>query len=149
MDYQIVELEDKVVVGITTNTRNSDKDMPQVISDLWHRFYDQSYCSAIKNRKDEKDIGLYSDYKGDEYSATVCCEVSKAEDLPEGTVKKVIPSGKYAKFIVRGEIMKVVPEFWTKLWAMNIDRKYTADFEEYQAGSTPENALVHIYISVN
>ena len=56
---------------------------------------------------------------------------------------------KYAKFIVRGHVQKAVGEFWTKLWAMDLDRKYCCDFEEYQGGEDMEDAEIHIYISIH
>lgn len=56
---------------------------------------------------------------------------------------------KYAKFIVRGYVQKAVEEFWTKLWAMDLDRKYCCDFEEYQGGEDMEDAEIHIYISIH
>ncbi|MGI6049514.1 MAG: GyrI-like domain-containing protein [Acetivibrionales bacterium] len=83
-----------------------------------------------------------------EYDVMVCCEVEDTTSLPENTDSEIIPSGKYAKFIVHGHVQKAVAEFWMKLWSMNLDRKFTCDFEEYQPGGDMENAEIHIYISL-
>ncbi|MDD6771388.1 GyrI-like domain-containing protein, partial [Inconstantimicrobium porci] len=55
--------------------------------------------------------------------------------------------GKYAKFVVRGHMQKAVQQFWQELWKMKLDRKYTADFEEYQDDCI-DNAEIHIYIAL-
>ncbi|NME84147.1 effector binding domain-containing protein [Clostridium sp. SM-530-WT-3G] len=62
-------------------------------------------------------------------------------------VEKIIPEGKYAKFIIIGHQVKAVQEFWRKLWKMDLNRSYKCDFEEYQNESM-ENAEIHIYISI-
>ncbi|CEJ73498.1 AraC family transcriptional regulator [[Clostridium] sordellii] len=37
-----------------------------------------------------------------------------------------------------------------KLWKMNLDRKYSCDFEEYQNNDEDiQNQEIHIYISIN
>ena len=59
----------------------------------------------------------------------------------------VLPAGKYAKFIVRGNMVTAVGEFWQKLWEMKLDRTYVFDFEEYQ-NADPENCEIHIYIGI-
>ncbi len=92
---------------------------------------------------------MYSNYENDvsgAYDATVCCEVSEYKGLPFGTQVKTMPGGKYAKFVVTGDMPKAVSEFWTKLWSMDLDRKYDCDFEEYQSGGNMENCEIHIYI---
>jgi len=61
-----------------------------------------------------------------------------------------IPNGKYAKFILIGEPQKAIGEFWAKLWNLNLDRAYSADFEEYQNNSEDiNNQEIHVYISIN
>lgn len=155
MDYEVVDLKEKAVVGLTTRTRNSDVDMTSKIGSLWNDFYQKGIYAAILNKANEKALGIYSDYETDvngEYSVTVGCEVTNAGGISENTVIKTIPAGKYAKFIVRGHMQTAVADFWEQLWQMNFDdknleRSYQCDFEEYQNGDM-ENAEIHIYISV-
>lgn len=150
MNYEVVNLKEKIVAGLTGRTRNSDPNMGNVIGSLWNGFYQNGVYYTIGNKVNEKALGMYSDYASDvngEYSVTVACEVSKADDIPQNAVVKVIPGGKYAKFVVHGHMQQVVAKFWKELWGMEIDRAYTCDFEEYQ-DSCIEDATIHVYIAI-
>ncbi|GGH29001.1 GyrI-like domain-containing protein [Paenibacillus segetis] len=152
MKYEVVEISEKKVVGITARTRNSDADMPQIIGGLWQRFWTDGIYQSISHKQNDCSIGLYSNYENDvngAYDITVCCEVSELDHLPSGVEAKIISSGKYAKFVVHGHMQHAVGEFWTKLWGMNLDRRYGYDFEEYQSGGDMDNAEIHIYIAIN
>ncbi|WP_319801749.1 GyrI-like domain-containing protein [Clostridium beijerinckii] len=58
-----------------------------------------------------------------------------------------MPSGKYAKFSIKGHMEKAVVETWSKIWQMDLDRRYEADFEKY-LNSDFDNAKIDIYISL-
>ena len=151
MNYEIVNLEEKKLVGVTDRTKNSDSNMTMKIGALWKKFYNEGIYKKINNKLNEKAIGMYYDYESDvnsEYSVTVGCEVSSFNDIPKEVVTKVIQKGKYAKFIVKGHMQKAVANFWQELWKMDLDRNYKCDFEEYQNADV-ENAEIHIYISIN
>ena len=151
MDYEIVELDNMTTVGITVRTKNSDADMTMKIGALWQQFYGNGIYASIPNKVNHKSICIYSDYETDvnsEYSASVVCQVTETEGVLEDKVVKIIPKGKYAKFIVRGNAMEAVEKFWQEFWKMDLDRSYECDFEEYQNESM-EDAEVHIYISLN
>lgn len=148
MNYEIVNLEEKIVTGISTRTSNMDKDMSIKIGGLWGKFYGEGVYFSIENKVNDKAIGLYTNYEGDymsNYDVVVCAEVCKENPSLDN---RIIPAGKYAKFIVKGHMQKAVSEFWGKLWKMDLPRKYSADFEEYQPGGTMENSEIHIYISL-
>lgn len=150
MDYEIVELQEKVTVGITARTNNMSPDMGMIIGGLWGKFYEGGIYGQIKDKSSEKSLGIYSDYEDNEmgdYNITVACQVESTEKLPEGTVIKVIPAGRYARFVVKGRMQSAVAEFWQKLWKMELDRAFTSDFEEYQ-NDDPQNTEVHIYIAL-
>lgn len=152
MNYEIVQVNEKKVVGLTAKTSNNDENMTQIIGGLWQRFYNEGIYQTILNKKNGCSIGLYSNYENDAsglYNATVCCEVTSFKNLPKGADEKTIPGGKYAKFVVHGHMQTAVAEFWTKLWSMDLDRKYSSDFEEYQSGGDMENCEIHIYIALN
>lgn len=152
MEYKLVELQEKRVVGLSVRTSNGNETMSKVIGDTWQRFFSEGIYQKILNKKNQCTIGLYSNYENDavgEYDVTVCCEVNKCELIPEETEVKIITSGKYAQFIVRGHMQNAVADFWTKLSLMNLNRKYDFDFEEYQSGGDMENGEIYIYISVN
>ena len=80
-----------------------------------------------------------------DYTVSICAEVNDANQNYEVIT---IPSGKYAKFIVKGNVVTAVQEFWQKVWNMNLDRSFVCDFEEYQAGDDMDNMEIHMYISL-
>ncbi|WP_313530463.1 GyrI-like domain-containing protein [Anaerotignum sp.] len=145
MDYTIVTLKEKIVVGVSAITGNNDPQMGETIGGLWERLYQSGINATIKNKVNEFAIGLYSDYVGDQYCVTAGNEVSKAEN-PELTVK-IIPAGKYAKFTVYGHMEKAVADAWEEIWPMELDRSYVGDFEEYLSCDI-ENCHIDIYISL-
>jgi len=152
MNYEIVELEEKMVAGLKIRTSNSDPDMGKSINDLWQGFYVNGVYQSILNKQNDKSIGLYTNYESDvtgAYDAMVGCEIQNLSEFPKDVLIQTIPAGKYAKFIVIGDMHTAAGEFWAKLWAMNLDRKYSCDYEEYQSGCDTEHVEIHMYISVN
>jgi len=152
MEYEIMQLEEKTVAGLSARTNNTSPDMGTVIGGLWTRFYTPGTFDAIPDRCNEKSLGIYTEYAGDEkadYTAIVGCEANAPADaaLPAGIKLFKIPAGTYARFIVRGHMQRAVMEFWEKLWSMNLPRAFTCDFEEYQNASV-DDAEIHIYISL-
>lgn len=151
MNYEVVNLEEKTVVGLIARTNNMSPDMGMIIGNLWKRFYEDGIYSNIAQKKNEKALGIYTDYAADEtgdYSILVACETNHAADIPKETVVRTIPAGKYAKFIVKGDMNKAVAEFWEQLWQMKeLNRAFICDFEEYQ-NEDMENAEIHMYISL-
>lgn len=150
MKYEIVNLKEKTLAGLSARTNNASPEMEKIIGGLWEKFYSPEIYPKIKNKADDKALGVYSDYDSDEngdYTVSVMCQVTGAETLPEGTESRKIPAGKYAKFVVKGNMITAVREFWQELWKTELNRAYICDFEEYQNSDT-ENAEIHIYISL-
>lgn len=145
MNYEVVNLEGKIIVGVSAVTGNSDPEMGKIIGGLWEKLYQGGVNAVIKNKVNEYAIGLYSDYTFDGYRVTAGNEVSKAEN-PDLTVK-TIPAGKYAKFSVHGHMEKAVADAWAEIWQINLDRSFTGDFEEY-LNSDFENSDIDIYIAL-
>ncbi len=145
MNYEIVNLEEKIVVGVSAITSNDDPKMGEVIGSLWEKLYQGGINEIIKNKANEYAIGLYSDYEDNKYCVTVGNEVSSIEN--EELIVKKIPAGKYAKFFIEGHMQKAVAEAWSEIWQMDLDRSYKADFEEY-LNADYDNAKINIYISV-
>ena len=145
MTYEIVDLEEKIVVGVSAVTGNSDPQMGSVIGGLWEKFYQGGINGQIKNKVNEYAIGLYSDYKEAQYCVTVGNEVSKADN--ENLTVKVIPTGRYAKFSIHGHMVQAVAKAWEAIWQLDLERSFTGDFEEYY-NSDIEQADVAIYIAL-
>lgn len=142
MNYEIVELKEKTIVGFASRTSNDSPDMGAIIGGLWQRLYDPKNAAKIQNRPNEYAIGLYSDYTENDYDVTAGFEVTS---VPEGSEFDVrtIPAGKYAKFSIHGDQVKAVAEAWGEIWSTPLDRTYTGDFEEYTSMND-----IDIYIAV-
>lgn len=149
MNYEVVYLEEKKLSGLGARTNNHDPNMGMVIGGLWQKLHGEGIFSSL-NKVNECAIGLYSDYESDyngPYDITVGAEVLE-HTLDKKMVNKVIPAGKYAKFIVRGHMKDACVDFWKDLWKIDIGRTYICDFEEYQPGHDMDNAEIHMYISI-
>lgn len=152
MNYELVHLSEKTVAGLRMMTSNKEPNMTRDIGELWQEFFAKGIYQSIAHKKNDKNIGLYSNYESGANGAfdmMVCCEVQNASNLPSGVYTQTIPAGEYAKFIVKGDVQKAVAEFWMKLESMDLDRKYSCDFEEYLSGCDMKNAEIHIYIALN
>lgn len=146
MNYEVVTLKEKMVVGLTAKTGNTDPDCQKIISGLWGSFMGGTEA-AIKNRSNPYSVGLYSDYDfvNMTYDVTVGAEVSENSN-PELSVK-IIPAGQYACFSVRGDVVTDVGNAWNEIWDMPLERSFSADFEEYISN---ENGVadVKIYLAL-
>ncbi len=145
MNYEIVNLDKKTIVGVSAVTSNEDPKMGEVIGGLWEKLYMGGVNAAIKNKINEYAIGLYSDYSNGQYCVTAGNEVSKAEN--DDLTVKTIPAGRYAKFSVHGHMEKAVAEAWGEIWTTELERSFTGDFEEY-LNSDWENADIDIYVAL-
>ncbi len=148
MHYEVTELRQKTIVGVCARTRNSDPQMGAVIGGLWKKLFEGGIFKLIADKLDDRSIGLYSDYASDadgDYAVTAGCEVGSAENLPEGTVVKIIPAGRYARFAVQGNAVADIGKTWQEIWKMELNRTFTGDFEEYPGNSA---GTVHIYVAI-
>lgn len=152
MNYEIVELKEKQVIGLVKKTTNKNMQAAKDISEIWNKFISEGICNDIENKSNQQCIGLYTDYEGNytkPYNFMACCEVSTVTDLNSPLYAKTISAGKYAKFSVRGHVQKAVMEAWNGIWQLNLDRKYDSDFEVYYNNSEDLNdQIIDIYISI-
>ncbi len=152
MKYEIVELDEKVVEGIRIKTTNQEGKSVQDIGMTWQKLFEDGVYNRIQNKVNNKTIGLYTEYEGDytkPYIFIAGAEVSKEEKDNEELANKFIPKGKYAKFVIIGDVKKSVGQAWQEIWNMNLNRKYTCDFEEYQNNSEDmQKQEIHIYIAI-
>lgn len=149
MNYEIVNIKSKHVTGIKIRTSNSIETMQSDIGGLWQNFLQKGIYEQIKNKKDGIVIGLYTNYENNvegEYDFVACCETEYGKN--KELVNLDITEGNYAKFILKGNTTRIVSGFWNELWKMDLDRKFTYDFEEYQEGCNMENAEIHFYIAL-
>ena len=147
MKYEIVELEEKIVEGIAIKTSNQNVKSIQDIGETWQKLFANGIYEKIQNKVNNKTIGLYTEYEGDftkPYTFVAGTEVSVKTDNC-----KIIEKGKYAKFVIIGDVQNSVGQAWQEIWNMNLKRKYTCDFEEYQNNSEDmQNQEIHIFIAL-
>jgi len=153
MKYEIVELEEKVVTGIKIKTTNQDGKAIQDIGMTWQKLFANGIYEKIPNKINGKTIGLYTEYEGDytrPYTFIAGAEVSQEVQIGEEIESIVIPKGKYAKFVITGDVQNSVGKAWQEIWNMDLKRKYTCDFEEYQNNSEDmQKQEIHIYIALD
>lgn len=149
MDYEVVKLQEKTVAVIKpVRLSNLDPKVSKKIEFAWHNFSEKH--SEVENKVTNKPICTYSNYESDErgeYDVEIGYEVENNSPLKSGWQKKIIPAGKYAKFLVKGNMVKEVANFWKNVWKMDLPRKFECDFEECQ-NMDMLNGEVHIYISI-
>ncbi|MFA5659106.1 MAG: GyrI-like domain-containing protein [Oscillospiraceae bacterium] len=147
MNYEIVNLKEKIIVGLTARTGNNDPDIQKIVGGLWQKYMGNGIEKSLKNKANAYAVGLYTNYNFDEitYDVTVGAEVSENAN-PELSAK-IIPAGKYARFNIKGDVVADVSNAWNEIWAMPLDRTFTGDFEEYLSN---ENGVadVNIYIAL-
>lgn len=151
MNYEIVEVSEKTILGLMTKTTNQNMQAVKEIGTLWNKFLNESY-SETKCKRDDKVMGIYTDYEGDftmPYNFIAGCEVMNTEDIQQPLVVRKIPSGKYAKFSAQGHCQSIVAEMWEEIWKTKLDRKYSYDFEVYHCNPANEKEQkIDIYISL-
>ncbi len=152
MEYEIVEIEKKDIVGIKIRTTNENWKCIGDMTSLWQKFFGSNVSGSIKNATGRTSYGVYNNYESDlfkPYDYTAGLEVGKIEDLSGELSSLKIPGGKYAKFSGMGDLKQVVGELWQKVWASEINRSYLCDFELYNNKSEDmDKQEIEIYISI-
>ncbi len=152
MEYNIVEIEEFSIIGITIKTINKEGKSQKDIGELWGQFMAQNLISQIPNLKSSEIFCIYTDYETDftgEYLTILGCKVNSLDKIPEGFIGRKIPKTKYRHYKAIGKIPDCVGDVWSQIWQSNINRSYIADFDVYgEKSKDPQNAEVDIYLSV-
>ena len=151
-NYVVNERPAMTLVGIECRTSNHPDAGPKDILKHWEKFFNEGIYGQIPNKSSPEVMALYCKYEGDytkPYSLIIGCLVNSTDDLPENLVVHEIPATNYAVFKAAGEHPKTLIDTWEEIWAMDIDRTYSGDFEVYgekfAIQSPPE---VDIYIAI-
>ena len=158
MKVETLELGAFSIVGITVRTDNSDiQKLTHDMQSLWGKFIAENIAQQIPDKVDDAIYCVYTDYVGDHtqpYTALLGCKVAatvlQSVSLPTGLVAQQFAGGKYNKYLVKGNLLEgAVFAKWQEIWALDIPRAYTADFEVYGAKSQNlEAAEVEIFIAI-
>ena len=62
MEYEILDMNEKIIAGLCARTNNSAPDMPQVIGGLWTRLYGEGLHLSMPNKANDKSCLLYTSF---------------------------------------------------------------------------------------
>ncbi len=149
-----MKIEPFNMIGIAIQTTNEYNKADKEIADLWGRFLGENLLEKIPNKVDNTVYSLYTEYEGDytkPYTAILGCKVQNLDQIPEGMTGKSFGGGNYVKTSAKGDLMKgLIVNHWAKIWDMELDRAYTADFEAFgEKAQNPSDAEVDFYVAVN
>ena len=150
---QKIKINPFKLVGITVRTTNENNQAATEIAELWQRFMEDDIAAKISNKLDSTVYSLYTDYEGDHtkpYTAMLGCQVSDLQEIPEGLEAKSFEGGDYLKTSAKGDLTEgLIVNEWTKIWNMDIDRAYTADFEVFgEKAQNPKDAEIDFYLAI-
>lgn len=148
-----VTVEPFKVIGIEVRTTNENEQAAKDIPLLWDKFMKENVLDNIPNKIDNTVYSIYTEYEKDHtkpYTTLLGCKVESLEHIPEGMVGKSFDGGDYIKFTTKGNLAEgLVINEWVKIWNMDLDRIFTADFEMYsEKAQNPSDAEVDILIAV-
>jgi predicted transcriptional regulator YdeE len=149
---RIEEIEEKLIYGVSTRTKNIDERNPQTakIGAIWQKFYE---TIDVNYKSGERVYGVYYNYESDandEFDVLAGCDTSN-KNLASVKIEK----GKYLVFNKvyekknNNSRVKAIIEIWGKIWEYfsNEDsqykRAYKTDFEYYKSSNE-----IEIYISI-
>lgn len=154
MDYTIVELAERRIIGPAIRTANEAPDCAEKIGELWQSFMGQGMAESIPEARFEPYhcYGLYYDYNMSDGSyAMMVGSESAADAAPADMEELIVPAGTYAKFTVHGDCVNTVIEAWNEIWKMEeltAKRAWTVDFEAYLPSDDPSDTDIDLYIAL-
>lgn len=144
---ELVELEEKTVVGKSVRTCNVDEfSGAGKIPQLWNLFQSEVFGKKLPI---SAPMGVYHQYESDHNGMYNILAGVESNKKVEGLETVVIPKGKYLMFLAEGPVPISVVTTWQKIWAyftqtgVAYTRSYAADFELYLSPTE-----VEIYISI-
>ncbi|MFZ4929295.1 GyrI-like domain-containing protein [Chryseobacterium sp. Mn2064] len=149
----ITKVEPFQVIGIAVRTTNENNQAAKDIPVLWEKFMKENISAAIPNKVDDTVYSIYTEYEKDHtkpYTTILGCKVESLDHIPKGMTGISFEGGNYLKFTAKGNLADgLVINEWIKIWNMDLDRVFTADFEVYgEKAQNPSDAEVDILIAV-
>ena len=148
-----VNIEAFKVIGISVKTTNENGQSTKDIGELGGKCMSEGILDKIPNKIDNTVYSIYTEYEGDHtqpYTTILGCKVENLDTIPEGMAAKTFNGGNYTKFVSKGDLTKgAVFAKWSKIWEMDLERVYTADFDAYgEKAQNPTNAEVEIFVAI-
>lgn len=141
------------IIGVSVRTTNENGQSSKNIGALWNTFMTEGILDKIPNKISNEIYSIYTDYESDHtkpYTTILGCKVENIDKIPEGMIAKTVDGGNYTKFVAKGDMTKGASVYkeWMKIWQMDLQRTYTADFEVYgEKAQNPTDAEVDIFIA--
>lgn len=150
---QTVKIEPFKIIGISIRTTNENGQASKEIAELWGKFMSDNILTKIPNKVDNEIYSLYTDYESDHtkpYTVILGCKVENLDNIPNSMVGKSLDGGTYVKTTVKGDLMQgLVVNQWSKIFEMELDRTYDADFEIFgEKAQNPSDAEVDFYVGI-
>jgi len=152
LKYSIKKIPARTVVGISRRTSNAEAHT--CIPGCWQEFLQKNAPARIAHRVNPPVMyAVYSDYEKDwtaPYTYLLGCGVTRADTVPEGMEVRHIPSQTYAVFRAKGRMPDEIVGVWANIWASDLPRTYTYDFELYDKRFTrPLKKETDVYVAVD
>lgn len=148
-----IKIETFKVIGISVRTTNANGQSAIDIGKLWDKIISEGIIEKIPNKIDRRLFSIYTDYEGDHtqpYTTLLGCKVENFDIIPSGMVARSFEGGDYTKFVAKGDLQNgAVYLEWLKIWEMDLNRTYTADFEIYgEIAQNLTNTEVDICVAI-
>jgi len=154
MQPDIINKESFKIIGIRCFSNNKNGEIPRAWDEFNKRY------NEIQNRISNYVLGVceyvenFDHESSDKFEYICCCEVSNADQVPEGMVAKEIPAQKYARFKHMGSTENL-GNTYNKIYGEyipenNLILEPAADFELYgeEFKFDSEDSIMYIYIPV-
>lgn len=149
---EIADQNQFFIAGISVRTTNKNGQSAKDIGELWTRFMDENLVEQITDRLSDDTYCAYFDYETDDrgpYTAIFGCKVESLGKIPVGFTGAAIPAGTYKIYYLSGEFPATIGEGWKEIWASDVKRKFTADYDFYKANPKSfEETEARIYVGI-
>lgn len=150
---QKVKIEAFKLIGISIRTTNKNGQAAKEIAALWDQFMVNDVFNVIPDKIDPSIYSLYTDYESDHtgaYTALLGCKVKSLDTIPHGMIGKSFDGGDYVRIMAKGDLTEgLIVKEWAKIWEMDLDRRFTADFELFgEKAQDPKNAEIAFFVAV-
>ncbi len=118
---------------------------------LWQKFETGNIIEQIPGKLSDDIYAVYFDYEGDytmPFSYFIGCKVKAGTETPNSLTTLFIPADEYTTLLAKGKMPDCIANAWIEIWNAKIDRKYSYDFEIYDARSKDwNNAELEIFVA--
>lgn len=143
-----------MMIGLAIRTTNENGQSATDIPALWQQFFSEQLGGLIPAKTDDCIYCVYTDYEGDHtqpYTTLLGCKVDALNNIPDGLTGRSFEGGDYTLVEANGKMEEgFVFKAWQDIWASDIPRAFTADFEVYTpAALSGAPATVPIFLAVH